>query len=163
MDIPAFPAQHLNASAGNKQEPHCRKRSRILSVLTAIRRRLIGARDLIIDRAPLLAWHRADPDAADRARACSTSPSALDVCYRVHTLICRGHPLESQAAEEPLLFASYAGPGRNWANAVALNAFLVGSFCFFTSNALLSSFWSTLVRQASLTYTATIIVALAAQ
>lgn len=35
-----------------------------LSVLTAIRCRLIGARDLIIDSVPILAWHRADPDAA---------------------------------------------------------------------------------------------------
>jgi hypothetical protein len=36
----------------------------VLTVLTALRRRLIGARDLIIDSAPILAWHRADPDAA---------------------------------------------------------------------------------------------------
>jgi len=36
----------------------------VLSVLSAIRRRLIGARDLIIDSAPILAWRRTDPDAA---------------------------------------------------------------------------------------------------
>ena len=36
----------------------------VLAVLVAIRRRLIGARDLIIDSAPILAWRRADPDAA---------------------------------------------------------------------------------------------------
>jgi hypothetical protein len=36
----------------------------VLSVLTALRRRLIGARDLIIDSAPILAWRRDDPDAA---------------------------------------------------------------------------------------------------
>src|SRR5690349_16404331 len=35
----------------------------VLSVREAIRRRLIGARDLIIDSAPVLAWRRADPDA----------------------------------------------------------------------------------------------------
>lgn len=35
-----------------------------LTVQTAIRRRLIGARDLIIDSAPILAWRRSDPDAA---------------------------------------------------------------------------------------------------
>ena len=35
-----------------------------LTVRTAIRRRLIGARDLIIDSAPVLAWCRSDPDAA---------------------------------------------------------------------------------------------------
>ena len=49
----------------------------VLSVLTAIHGRLIGARDLIIDSAPILAWRRADPDAADRACSGSTSPSAL--------------------------------------------------------------------------------------
>ncbi len=36
----------------------------MLAVLTALRRRLIGARDLIIDSAPILAWRRADLDAA---------------------------------------------------------------------------------------------------
>jgi hypothetical protein len=35
-----------------------------LTVQTAIRRRLIMARDLIIDSAPNLAWRRAHPDAA---------------------------------------------------------------------------------------------------
>jgi hypothetical protein len=35
-----------------------------LNVQTAIRRRLIVARDLIIDSAPILAWRRTDPDAA---------------------------------------------------------------------------------------------------
>ena len=35
-----------------------------LTVQTAIRRRLIMARDLIIDSAPILAWHRTNPDAA---------------------------------------------------------------------------------------------------
>ena len=36
----------------------------VLTVLQAIRRRLIGARDLIIDSAPILAWRHRDPDAA---------------------------------------------------------------------------------------------------
>ena len=36
----------------------------ILTVLVALHRRLIGARDLIIDSAPILAWRRADSDAA---------------------------------------------------------------------------------------------------
>src|SRR5690348_2588310 len=36
----------------------------VLTVLHALRSRLIGARDLIIDSAPILAWRRADPDAA---------------------------------------------------------------------------------------------------
>ena len=36
----------------------------VLTVWQAVRSRLIGARDLIIDSAPILAWRRADPDAA---------------------------------------------------------------------------------------------------
>lgn len=36
----------------------------VLTVLQALRRRLIRARDLIIDSAPILAWRRRDPDAA---------------------------------------------------------------------------------------------------
>src|SRR5438132_6996357 len=36
----------------------------VLVVVQALRRRLIGARDLIIDSAPILAWRRRDPDAA---------------------------------------------------------------------------------------------------
>ena len=75
----------------------------------------------------------------------------------------RGHPLEPQAPEEPLLFAAYAGPGRSWANVVALNAFLVVPFCFFTRPRPPLSGWSTMIRQVALTYTATILVALAAQ
>ena len=36
----------------------------VLTVWRAVHCRLIGARDLIIDSAPILAWRRADPDAA---------------------------------------------------------------------------------------------------
>ncbi len=36
----------------------------VLTVVHALRSRLIGARDLIIDSAPILAWRRRDPDAA---------------------------------------------------------------------------------------------------
>lgn len=46
----------------------------VLTVLHALRSRLIGARDLIIDSVPILAWRRHDPDAADLA--CSRSASA---------------------------------------------------------------------------------------
>jgi hypothetical protein len=45
----------------------------VLTVFHAMRRRLIGARDLIIDSVPILAWRRRDPDAADLA--CSRSAS----------------------------------------------------------------------------------------
>src|SRR6266849_7847656 len=155
----------------------------VLSVLTALRRRLIGARDLIIDSAPILAWRRADPDAAI-GHAPAQHPRPLLRGYRVHTLICRGSglplffllspanvhdapfaqplltwavhlyrirprvirldaaywglrliawihatlgevwviPWNRHSAEEPLLLASHAGPGRKWANAVVLGS-----------------------------------------
>jgi Transposase DDE domain len=64
----------------------------VLSVLTALRRRLIGARDLIIDSAPILAWRRADPDAAI-GHAPAHHPRPLLRGYRVHTLLCRGSGL----------------------------------------------------------------------
>src|SRR5258706_13425513 len=63
-----------------------------LSVLTAFRGRLIGASDLIIDSAPILAWYRADPDAAF-GHAPAQHPRPLLRGYRVHTLICRGSGL----------------------------------------------------------------------
>ena len=64
----------------------------VLSVLTAIQRRLIGARDLVIDGAPILAWRRADPDAAvGHAPAQHARPLLRG--YRVHTLLCRGSGL----------------------------------------------------------------------
>jgi len=65
----------------------------VLTVLEAIRRRLIGARDLIIDSAPILAWRRqGDPDAA-YGHAPAHHPRPLLLGYRVHTLICRGSGL----------------------------------------------------------------------
>jgi transposase len=64
----------------------------VLGVLTAIRARLIGARDLIIDSAPILAWCRADPDAAF-GHAPAHHPRLLLRGFRVHTLICRGSGL----------------------------------------------------------------------
>jgi hypothetical protein len=64
----------------------------VLTVLQAIQRRLIGARDLIIDSAPILAWRRRDPDAAF-GHAPAHHPRPLLLGYRVHTLICRGSGL----------------------------------------------------------------------
>jgi hypothetical protein len=64
----------------------------ILIVLQALRRRLIGARDLIIDSAPILAWRRRDPDAAF-GHAPAHHPRSLLRGFRVHTLICRGSGL----------------------------------------------------------------------
>jgi transposase len=64
----------------------------VLSVLTALRSGLIGARDLIIDSAPILAWRRADPDAAI-GHAPAHHPRPLLRGYRVHTLLCRGSGL----------------------------------------------------------------------
>ena len=64
----------------------------VLVVLQAIRTRLIGARDLIIDSAPILAWRRRDPDAAF-GHAPAHHPLPLLRGFRVHTLICRGSGL----------------------------------------------------------------------
>ena len=64
----------------------------VLTVLHALRSRLIGARDLIIDSAPILAWKRADPDAAF-GHAPAQHPRPLLRGYRVHTLMCRGSGL----------------------------------------------------------------------
>jgi transposase len=57
---------------------------------------LVGGRDVIIDSAPILAWRRADPDAAI-GHAPHHHARALLCGYRVHTLLCRGSGL-------PLLF-----------------------------------------------------------
>ena len=64
----------------------------VLVVLQALRGRLIGARDLIIDSAPILAWRRHDPDAAF-GHAPAHHPLPLLRGFRVHTLICRGSGL----------------------------------------------------------------------
>jgi transposase len=57
---------------------------------------LTRARDLIIDSAPILAWRRADRDAAF-GHAPAHHPRRLLLGYRLHTLLCRGTGL-------PLLF-----------------------------------------------------------
>ncbi len=64
----------------------------VLTVWRAVRSRLIGARDLIIDSAPILVWRRADPDAA-LGHAPAHHPRPLLRGYRVHTLLCRGSGL----------------------------------------------------------------------
>jgi hypothetical protein len=64
----------------------------VLTVVHAIRSRLIGARDLIIDSAPILAWGGHDPDAAF-GHAPAHHPRPLLRGFRVHTLICRGSGL----------------------------------------------------------------------
>ena len=64
----------------------------VLVVTEAIRRRIMGARDLIIDSAPIMAWRRADPD-AQHGHAPAHHPTAFLHGYRVHTLLCRGSGL----------------------------------------------------------------------
>jgi len=72
----------------------------LVSVLLAIRCRLIGARDLIIDSAPILAWRKADPDAT-YGHAPAHHPRPLLRGFRVHTLICRGSGLPLQFLVSP--------------------------------------------------------------
>ena len=64
----------------------------VLAVREALLVRLIGARDLIIDSAPILAWCRRDPDAAS-GHAPAHHPTAFLRGYRAHTLLCRGSGL----------------------------------------------------------------------
>lgn len=64
----------------------------VLTVLHALRSRLMGARDLIIDSAPILAWRRHDPDAAF-GHAPAQHPCPFLRGFQVHTLICRGSGL----------------------------------------------------------------------
>ena len=195
----------------------------VLSVLTAIHRRLIGARDLIIDSAPILAWHHADPDAAF-GHAPAQHPHPLLRGYRVHTLICRGSglPLFFLLSPANVHDAPFAQPLLAWAvhlyqvhprvirldaaywglrliawihtvlGAVAvirwnpkrqknrsclpptwtkeelgkrssIERFFGRVFLFLRLQRPPLSGWSTIARQVALTYSATIIVALAAQ
>ena len=89
---PHIPSPSQQCKRGKRASAPLPEALSILSVLTAIRTRLIGARDLIIDSAPILAWRRADPDAAF-GHAPAQHPRPLLRGYRVHTLICRGSGL----------------------------------------------------------------------
>jgi len=64
----------------------------VLAVRAALRVRLIGARDLIIDSAPIKAWRRRDPD-AQPGHAPTHHPTRFLRGYRVHTLLCRASGL----------------------------------------------------------------------
>src|SRR5213082_3348288 len=194
----------------------------VLTVVYALRSRLIGARDLIIDSAPILAWRRRNPDAAF-GHAPAHHPRPLLRGFRVHTLICRGSGLPlffllspANAHDAPFaqlllawavrlyqirprvirLDAAYWGlrlirwihsmlgavaviawnPGRQknrsclpptWTKEElgkrnGIERFFGRVFLFFHLQRPPLFGWSTMVRQVALTYTATIIVALAA-
>ncbi len=194
----------------------------VLTVWRAVRCHLIGARDLIIDSAPILAWRRTDPDAAT-GHAPAHHPRPLLRGYRVHTLLCRGsglpvHFLVSPANchdapfARPLLElavrlyrirphiirldAGYWGLQLiHWIHATlgaiavvpwnpkrqknrsclppswtkeelgkrsSIERFFGRVFLFFCLQRPPYSGWSTIVRQVALTYTASIVVALAA-
>jgi hypothetical protein len=61
-------------------------------VREALRQRLIGARDLIVDSAPVLAWRRDDPDATS-GHAPAHHRARCPRGFRAHTLPCRGSGL----------------------------------------------------------------------
>jgi hypothetical protein len=61
----------------------------VLLVRAGLGMGLTYARDLILDSAPILAWRRADPDAAV-GHAPAHHPRPLLRGYRLHTLLCRG-------------------------------------------------------------------------
>lgn len=89
---PCIPSPSQPCKRGKRAGAPLPKALFVLTVLTALRRRLIGARDLIIDRVPILAWRRADPDAAF-GHAPAQHPRPLLRGSRVHTLIGRGSGL----------------------------------------------------------------------
>jgi len=64
----------------------------VVVVREALRSGRTRARDLIIDRAPILAWRRRDPDAAS-GHAPAHHPTAFLRGFRAHTLLCRGSGL----------------------------------------------------------------------
>lgn len=150
----------------------------------AIRSCLIGARDLIVDSAPLLAWRRADPGADAPAQ----HPRPLLCGSRVHTLLCpRFIRLDAASWGVKLIawihttLGAIAGipwnPKRQknrsclpstWTKEESgkrssIERFFGRVFLFFRLQRPPFAGWSTVARHVALTYTATIIVALAAQ
>jgi hypothetical protein len=88
----------------------------VLAVREALRTRLIRARDVIIDSAPILAWRRRAPDAAS-GHAPAHHPAAYPRGYRAHTLLCRGSglPLFYVVAPANQHGAPFARPLLAWA------------------------------------------------
>jgi len=68
------PSQRWKRAAAAGAPPF--ERLFVLAVREALRLRLIGARDLIIDSAPILAWRRQDPDAASGHAPAHPPPAA---------------------------------------------------------------------------------------
>jgi transposase len=220
---PRIPSPSQQCKRGQRAAAPLPEALFVLSVLTAIRSRLIGARDLIIDSAPILAWQSYDPDAA-YGHAPAHHPRPLLRGYRVHTLICRGSglPLFFLLSPANVHDAPFAQPLLAWAvqlyqirprfirldaaywgvkliawihatlGAIAvipwnpkrqknrsclpptwtkeelgkrsgIERFFGRVFLFFRLQRPPLAGWSTVARQVALTYTATIIVALAAQ
>jgi hypothetical protein len=89
---PCIPCASQKWKRGNRAGAPLPDALFVLTVLTALSRQLIGARDLIIDSAPILACRRADPDAAV-GHAPAQHPRPFLRGYRVHTLLCRGSGL----------------------------------------------------------------------
>jgi hypothetical protein len=195
----------------------------VLAAREALRTRLVRARDVIIDSAPILAWRRRDPDAAS-GHAPAHHPTPYLRGYRAHTLLCRGsgppvfyivapanhhdgpfaRPLLTWAlrlyAIRPRIVrldAGYWGPTLvQWIHAVlgavavvpwtpkntknrdrlpptwtlaelgkrsAIERFFGRVFRFFGLQRPQACGWTAVVQRVALTYTATLVVALAAQ
>jgi len=111
--VPSPSQQWKRAAAAGA--PPCAMRF-ILAVREALRVRLIGGRDRIIDSAPILAWRRRDPDAAS-GHAPAHHPTAFLRGYRAHTLLCRGSglPLFYIVAPANAHDAPFARPLLAWA------------------------------------------------
>ena len=87
----------------------------MLLVRAALWSDLTHARDLIIDSAPILAWRRADPDAA-LGHAPAHHPRSLLLGYKVHNLLCRrtGLPLLFLLSPANVHDAPFARPLLTW-------------------------------------------------
>ena len=95
-----------------------------------------------------------------RCRVLGIAPHCLD-SYRLASNRC--DPLESQTAEEPLLLASYLEACEELGKRSGIERFFGRVFLFFRLQRPPLYSWSAIASQVALTYTASIVVALAAQ
>jgi hypothetical protein len=84
---PQFPSASQQCKRGARAGAPVGEALLVVVVRLALHQRLIGARDQIIDSAPILAWRRHDPDAAV-GHAPHHHPRPVLHGYRVHTMLC---------------------------------------------------------------------------
>ncbi len=100
------------------------------------------------------------PDRSLRRGLLGLAPHRLDSCC---AWCCRCHPLESHKPEEAVLLASQLDQGRTWETRASSSASL--DVCFSSLHLQRPPLcgWSEIASQVALTYTASVLVGLAAQ